>query len=165
MKLSTPQRSALAMAYAADVACEVDDDEGPRLRTIRALVKRGLLRDDVDNSDCFVLTAAGREAVDIPAALARKPATALAAVTIAAACWVGEDAEVHDPAVVAMPLHDEGESDWTGVIALVERPEYGDVGWVDYEAAATLAAELGFPCYVEEINHYFVAFWPGEEEG
>ena len=164
MKLTNSQRTALAMAYAADVACEVDDDEGPRLRTIRALVKRGLLQDDDDNSDCFILTAAGREAVEIPAALARKPTTALAAVTIAVAWWVGEDAEVHDPAVVAMPLHDEGDADWTGVLALVERPDYDDVGWVDYEAAATLATELGFPCYVEEVNHYFVAYWAAEDE-
>lgn len=164
MRLSDPQRFALAKAYGADMDCMADDYEGPRPRTLNALVKRGLLQADADNSGCFVLTSAGRDALGIPDALAQKPATALAAVTVAVGRWVGEDAEVHDPAVVGMPMPDEGEADWTGVVALVEKPDYGDPPWAHYEAAATLTAELGFPCYVEGVNYYYVAFWPAEDE-
>jgi len=162
------QLEALLLAYADGFCCElqgdIDGDFAPHPRTIRALLRKELVEPDPAAPSLARPTDAGRAALGIAGLQAPDDGDATATIRRAVAVLVDPDVVVYGPDDgVAMPVHDEGEYNWDGLLALVERPPWRGNDEVRFAAAATLATEWNLACYSEVVNGHWVALWPAED--
>ena len=161
MKLTKKQRTALLQAYRCDDGIYADPWDGVHPRTASALVKKGLLRVDETDKDVFWLTAAGEDALGITAIKRAKPTELIAALEAAVPALLGRGFAVRSQDAEAPPLRDEGESDWSGVVAwLVYEPYMDDEFDEGFEAVEKLLEELGFEDVgLEEAREGLIGVW------
>ena len=173
--LSEAAIDALTIAYGETISLFPDRESGQGYhpRTIRALVKKGLLEpEDEDDFACeYFITAKGKEALGITSAAMKKPKRLKTAVCRAVAHWVGDtgllNENTYPPSQLsaAVWINDEQQADFSDALMLVDihGAELGEVDDFILAAIERMVRDLGF-CIAVEASRRFIEFWPDEDE-
>ena len=173
--LSEAAIDALTIAYGETISLFPDafGERGNHPRTIRALVKKGLLEpEDEDDFECeYFITKQGRQTLGLSGSAMTKPKRLKTAVRRAIVHWIGDTGllaeNIYPPSQLsaAVWVNDEQQADYTDALMLVDvhGAELGQVDDFVVGAIERMVRDLGFDVAVE-TSRLFIEFWPGEDE-
>ena len=168
--LSDKARTSLMYAYVEEYSLYPDEDRvGAHPRTIRSLVKKGLIEpEDEEDFDCdYTITDAGREALGLTGSLMRPPKRLKTAIHRAIVHFLDDTGDLRkhiytpDKINAVVWVNDEQQADYSEALMVVDVIDadlriYEDYEW---ECVGELVRELGFECYVD-VGRQIAAFWP-----
>jgi hypothetical protein len=173
--LSEAAINALTTAYGETISLFPDafGEQGNHPRTIRALVKKGLLEpEDEDDFECeYFITKKGRQALGLSGSAMTKPKRLKTAVRRAIVHWIGDTGllseNIYPPSQLSAVVwvNDEQQADYSDALMLVDThgAELGQVDDFVVGAIERMVRDLGFDVAVE-TSRLFIEFWPGEDD-
>ena len=171
--MSEKEKLALMRAYGDDYCLQPDESSefGPHPRTIRSLVKKGLIEpEDEDYFYCeYDITSAGRVALGVTGSLMRKPKRLKTAIRRAIGHFMGETPNLGrcvftpDKLSYVVWVNDEQQADYGDALMLVDIDAADLMGFEDFRwsCVGALVRDLGFECYAD-VDRLLVAFWPDD---